>query len=286
MYSTYVRRVSTARVFNLGLAAGLILSACGGGGQPSAVPDGPAIPDVAEPQSGGYDPAALNDPSRPYDDRYRDEGMKPLEVYGFFGIEVGMTVGDLGTARLYNAHILNHIVGSEGKVYAVMDWGPSLTDWRRDRVMPAYEERNANGALANVEIIGTLEDLPDDSLDALIIVRHYHDFGEREGRLAQLPRLLRVLKPGGTLGVLDAHTDKTDERDESVHRINEGLAREEIVSGGFEFVASSDLLYNDEDTFDFDGREGAATPDDPTDDAPIHRYFIHRWTMKFHKPMS
>jgi predicted methyltransferase len=77
--------------------------------------------------------------------------------------------------------------------------------------------------------------------------------------------------------VVDAHTDDPDDRDESVHRMNEELAREEIVEAGFEFVGASDLLYNPEDTFDFDGRR----PGDP-----IHRYFIQRWTMKFRKPMN
>ena len=89
--------------------------------------------------------------------------------------------------------------------------------------------------------------------------------------------MLRVLKPGGILGAIDAYSDKTDERDESVHRLNEALAREEIVEGGFEFVDASELLYNPEDTFDFDGRAA---------DDPIHRYYIQRWTLKFRKPMN
>ena len=79
------------------------------------------------------------------------------------------------------------------------------------------------------------------------------------------------------MGVIDAHTDKTDERDESVHRMNENLAREEIESGGFEFIGASELLYNADDTFDFDGR----APGDP-----IHRYYIQRWVLKFSKPMN
>ena len=159
---------------------------------------------------------------------------------------------------MYNARILNHIVGSEGKVYAIMDWGPTLADWRADRTLPAYEQRNANGALSNVEVIGTLEELPDRSLDALIIVRHYHDFGERDARMAQLPRFLRALKPGGILGVIDAHTNKSDERDESVHRMNEALAHEEISGGGFEFVASSDLLHNQQRHLRFRRPRGSA----------------------------
>ena len=265
--------------------ASLTIVSCAGNSDPAepfrAEQTGPA-----ESKTIIHDSTILDDPSRTNDNRYRDQGMRPLEVYAFFGIEPGMAVADLGTATMYNAQLLGDIVGSEGKVYAVMDWGPTLADWRMERTMPAYQRLTAAGALTNVELIGTLEEIPDNSLDSLIIIRHYHDLGDREARGAHLPRFLRPLKPGGILGVMDAHTDVPDERDETVHRMNEALARSEISGGGFEFEASSDLLHNTNDTFDFDGREGTQTPDDLSDDAPIHRYFIHRWTMKFRKPIG
>lgn len=226
--------------------------------------------------------SVLEDPTRPEDDRYRDQGFKPLEVYGFFGVEPGMTVGDLWTSRGYNAHILAHVVGENGKLYAIVspfESDPERTAAARERLT----ERFQAAGLTNTEIVADLAALPDDSLDVLVTVRNYHDLGEREARLEALPHLMRVLKPGGILGVVDAHTDKTDERDESVHRINEDLARAEITSGGFEFVAASDVLYNAEDTFDFDGRERAGVRG-ATQDAPIHRYFIHRWVHKYRKP--
>ncbi len=215
--------------------------------------------------------------SRTEDDRYRDGGFKPLEVYHFFGIEPGMVVGDLATSRMYNAHILAQLVGPEGRVIATSTYGEAAREGAMERLQATFDERNVDGVLANVEIVATLEDIPEGSLDALITVRNYHDFGERDDRVATLPRLMRVLKPGGVLGVIDAHTDKTDERDESVHRMNENLAREEIESGGFEFIGASELLYNADDTFDFDGR----APGDP-----IHRYYIQRWVLKFSKPMN
>ncbi len=257
------------------------------GGEPAA--DSAAEPatettPVAEAIS--YDAAILDVPGRTDDDHYRDGGIKPLDLYAFIGVEPGMAVGDLSTSRMYNAHILGQIVGSEGKVYAILALGDTLREGAMESAQDTYDSRNVEGSMANVEIIGRLEDIPENSLDVLITVRNYHDFGEREERIANTARMLRVLKPGGILGAIDAHTDKTDERDESVHRLNEDLAREEIIEGGFEFVEASDLLYNAEDTFDFDGREGARTPDDPSDDAPIHRYFIQRWTLKFQKPLQ
>ena len=240
--------------------------------EPTAAPE-PIVAD--EPMS--YDPAILDVAGRSEDDHYRDGGMKPLEVYDFFGVEPGMTIGDLSTSGMYNAHILSQIAGSEGTVYAIVGLSDTVREGSLERVQETLDRRNVDGVLSNVELVGTLEDLPENSIDVLITVRNYHDFGERADRLANVPRMLRVLKPGGILGAIDAYSDKTDERDESVHRINEALAREEIVEGGFEFVEASELLYNSEDTFDFDGRAA---------DDPIHRYYIQRWTLKFRKPMD
>lgn len=228
------------------------------------------------------DPAILDDPSRSADDRYRDEGFKPLEVYAFFGVRPGRAVGDLWTSSGYNAHILARAVGPEGSVVAIISPYPPAPE-RAARATASLSERFAGAGLDNVSVVGSLADVPDDSLDVLITVRNYHDLGEKADRLAAMPELMRVLKPGGILGVVDADTDKTGERDESVHRINEELAKAEITSAGFALVATSDVLYNPEDTFDFDGRERAGVRG-ATRDAPIHRYFIQRWVHSYRKP--
>ncbi len=268
------------RAFGL-VVLGASVVACAGGGEDAAVEEAAPAPAAEEPApeatAPGYDPAVLDVAGRSDDDRYRDGGFKPLEVYGFFGIEPGMVVGDLATSRMYNAHILAQIVGPEGKVIATATYAEQAREGSMEGLQGTLDERNVDGVLDNVEIVATLEDIPDNSLDALVTVRNYHDFGERQGRIDTLPRLMRVLKPGGILGVIDAHTDKTDERDESVHRMNEDMAREEIEGAGFVFVGSSDVLYNPDDTFDFDGRR----PGDP-----IHRYYIQRWVLKFQKPTS
>jgi len=261
--------------FVLVLLTVFVAGCAGGESTDDTAVETPAPP--AAPESTSYDPAILEVDGRSEDDHYRDTGTKPLELYAFFGVEPGMAIGDLSTSMMYNAHILSQIAGTDGKVYAIIGLGDSVNDRFRARTETAYAERSVGDVLANVELIDTLEDLPENSLDVLITVRNYHDFGEREARVANVPRMLRVLKPGGILGAVDAHTDKADERDESVHRMNEALALEEIVEGGFEFVEASDLLYNSEDTFDFDGRR---------EGDPIHRYFIQRWVMKFTKPLN
>lgn len=232
----------------------------------------------------GIDASILSDPARSDDDRYRDQGFKPLEIYAFFGIADGMTVGDLWPSRGYHTRLLSGIVGSEGKVVAILTpsaGDESRTARSRQRLLESLGEPTSD----NLEILADLAAVPADSLDLLLTVRNYHDLGLKQARLDTLPGILRVIKPGGTFAVIDAYTDKPDERDESVHRINDELSKAEIISAGFEFVAASDLLVNADDTYDFDGRERAGVRG-ATEDAPIHRYFIHRWVHKYRKPVQ
>ncbi len=231
------------------------------------------------------DASILDAKGRTEDDHYRDAGFKPLEVYGFLGIGEGATVGDLMTSRGYNAHILAGVVGNSGRVLAILTFEAGEPD-RMERSRQRFAEGPAGAAgFENLEIVDSLADIPDDSLDVLLTVRNYHDLGTADERRAAVPALLRVLKPGSTLGVIDAYTNKPDERDESVHRINDELAKAEITAGGFEFVAASDVLHNADDTFDFDGRERAGRGDS-TEDAPIHRYYVQRFVQKYSKPAA
>jgi len=259
-----------------------LLAACGG---EAPAPEPAAESPAAAPSPNAIDPAILDHPARSEDDHYRDGGFKPLEVYAFFGIEPGMHVADMMPGGGYNTVLVSQIVGEAGTVTALLNarsgGDPERTQRTRDRIT----ERVGPFGLGNLEVADDPSTMADDSVDLLLTVRNYHDLGLAEDRMAALPELMRILKPGGIFAVVDAYTDKADERDESVHRINDELSKAEITGGGFEFVEASDVLVNSDDTYDFDGRERAGVRD-ATEDAPIHRYYVYRFVHKYRKPMQ
>ncbi len=170
--------------------------------------------------------------NRTDDERARDAGSKPGHVYAFWGLEAGMTVVDLIPGGGYNT----------GMVYA----GPP-----RD----ALTERLQANPISNVEIFGDPADVPDASADAVVTVRNFHDVvggGRTEGILANVHR---VLKSGGTFGVVDARTNM-DGYDDSSHRINQQHVIDLVTAAGFEFVEASEMLANADD--DFGTWEGAS----------------------------
>jgi predicted methyltransferase len=183
----------------------------------------------------------LADPVRTDDERARDAGSKPLEVYAFWGIEPGMTVVDLMPGGGYNTVLLSKVVGDAGHVYA----GPPRGD--------ALANRLAAASLSNVHVIAGPGEIEAGSADAMITVRNMHDLGDRAaGFLAECHA---GLKAGGILGVVDARTNK-DGYDSETHRINQQMVIDLVTAAGFELVDTSEMLANPDD--DFGTWEGAA----------------------------
>ena len=191
-----------------------------------------------------HDP--LGDPSRPDEDRARDAGSKPLEVFAWLGVAPGSMVADLIPGGGYNSHVLAHMVGTSGRVHSV---GTNADGAKR------LAERFAAAGLDNVEIHENLADVPDASLDICVVVRNVHDMlipeiAEQYGMQPDpiFTELLRGLKPGGVLGVIDSRMPGKG-IDSNTHRVSEALIIAEIEARGFELVDRSELLANPGDDF-------------------------------------
>ena len=205
-----------------------------------------------------YDRSILDDSARPEQERERDGGSKPLEVYAWLGIASGMTVGDVIPSAGYNTHILSRIVGDEGRVLGAYG-----------RNMEQLQQRAADSGLANVEVMSDLSEVADGSVDVYITVRNIHDVYlfnmDRDGMYADI---LRTLKPGGILGVVDARTPN-EGAEQDTHRINEDLVVRDLEAAGFELLEKSDLL---------------AMPDDDYSSSGFpNRWEVDRFLLKFRK---
>jgi len=236
----------------------------------------PAPPLSASAPSGPVmlDRAILDDPSRPEAERAQDAGRRPLEVYEFFGIEPGMTVADVYNSDGYNTHLLSRAVGGAGRVYSVFEFygDPAAFDGQFYKV-DSVTQRLQTAGLDNVELALRLADVPAGAIDVAIAIRNYHDVQwvvtdlRREDQVAEF---LRMVKPGGIVGIVDVATD-ADGWDEANHRLNQQVVIDDFTGGGFELVEQSDLLANPADRHESPGfTEGRQTLD--------------RYTLKFRKP--
>jgi predicted methyltransferase len=202
-----------------------------------------------------YD-AAVQHPGRSAEDLKRDATEHPADVLRLAGIKPGMKVGDFMASAGYYSELVSYIVGPTGHVLLLNN--TAYDKWSEG----GWEKRLAGNRLPNVEhraIDLQHLDLPDHSLDALLLIKVYHDFywvdtdpkaiWPKMDPAVVLDQLTRVLKPGG-LVLLEDHSAKpgTGSADAgTLHRIDETYTMHDFEKRGFKVIAKSDLLRRPDD---------------------------------------
>jgi predicted methyltransferase len=202
------------------------------------------------------DDAAVQHAGRSAEDLKRDESEHPAEVLRLAGIKPGMKVADVMAAAGYYSELLSYIVGPKGHVLLLNN--TAYDHWSEG----GWEKRLADNRLPNVEH-RTIDlehiDLPDNSLDALVLMKVYHDFywidtspkaiWPKMDASVVLDQLTRVLKPGGIVLVED-HSAKPGTGStvaSSLHRIDAAYTVRDFEKRGFKLIRKSDLLRKPDD---------------------------------------
>ena len=190
------------------------------------------------------------DESRSTEDKARDGGRKPAEVMAFLGVEPGMTVIDVIAASGYYTEVLSRTVGPRGKVYAQNPAAVlKFSDGANDK---ALATRLADNRLPNVIRWGretTDLGIAPNSIDFAMTALNFHDVYNGSGKDAAVSfakLVFDVLKPGAVFGVID-HEGAAAADNQSLHRMQGGLALEALLEAGFSIESTSNTLRNPED---------------------------------------
>jgi len=213
-----------------------------------------------------YD-AAVKHAGRPAADSARDVLDHPAEMLRLAGIKPGMNVADVLAGDGYYSELLSYVVGPKGHVWLINN--SAFDNWSQ----PDLKNRLSGGRFSNVTA-ETLElddmKLPAASLDAILLVKVYHDLywvntnpknpWPKIDVSGVLDQLSRALKAGGVLLLIDhsakAGHGKADAGE--LHRIEETFAVKDFESHGFKVVAKSDLLRRPDDARDLISYKGPA----------------------------
>ena len=194
---------------------------------------------------------AVSKPSRPIDDHARDESFKPAAVLRFAGVKPGDTALDMFAGGGYFSELLSAVVGSSGKVY--MQNNGAYISFSAE----AIEARLAGNRLPNVQRLDAELDamnVPDRSVDVILLSMAYHDvYYSADGWTVTpqtfYPALQRLLKPGGTILILDhlGEVGTGSSLGNTLHRIDPEFTKADFAAHGFDFVAESQVLHNADD---------------------------------------
>lgn len=165
-----------------------------------------------------------------FDSPGRDERLQINRVMDILGITTGKTVADVGAGSGWFTVRAARRVGDGGKVYAV-DINPLSIRYVEDR---AQKEK-----LHNVKtILGKADDplLPAGAVDAVLLLKTYHEVAEPVGLLRNLRTALR---PGAKVGIIDRNGNGED------HGVGREVVLREAAQAGYRLLKQYDFVKGD-----------------------------------------
>jgi ubiquinone/menaquinone biosynthesis C-methylase UbiE len=168
------------------------------------------------------------------------------DVVRQLAIHDGSRVADVGCGAGEFSVILSHLVGPAGRVYCedIVD----QKDWGLSRAKSNLKKQHVKNA---VVIRGAADDpkLPQDSLDAVLIVNAYHEMPQYQ---SMLRHIRESLKPGGRLVILDNMPHRTGQRPREKqtnnHVLSPDLAAAELQAAGFHILDREDAFIDNPDS--------------------------------------
>lgn len=186
--------------------------------------------------------------NRSASDMAQDAGRKPIEIIQFAQVKQGDKVLDLLAGGGYYSELLSRAVGEQGRVTLQIPKA-YLTYAKK-----SLDERLANNRLKNVDYLLSEADdlkLKSQQYDSAFLVLGFHDmFFQQAGwnfsADVVMPQVLKSLKPGGKLLVIDHNAEKDSGiRDvQTLHRIEVDFAIKELEQRGFKLIKRSNMLEN------------------------------------------
>ena len=165
-----------------------------------------------------------------FDSPGRDERLHINRVMDILGIVSGKDVADIGAGSGWFTVRAARRVGSSGMVYAV-DINPEAIRY--------IDRRLRSESLANVKTILSKPDdptLPKESVDAVLLLKTYHEVADP---IALLEHLRPALRPGARLGIIDRNGNGAN------HGVGRKIVVEEAVRAGYRLVQTYDFVKDD-----------------------------------------
>lgn len=196
------------------------------------------IAQIAKPQPTVSSDSIDRETSQPYkgdlsifEGEHRAENLQVERVMDVLKIAEGKTVADIGAGSGWFTVRAAKRAGAKGKVFAV--------EINEDAVKHINERRQKEN-LPNIETVLGKEDhpmLPKNAVDAVLILKTYHEIAEP---IRLMKNLLPSLRKNALVGIIDRNGDKSN------HGIQREIVVDELKRAGFSLKEEHDFVKGDE----------------------------------------
>ncbi len=181
--------------------------------------------------------AAIASPTRPLEQRLRDERRTPEVILSPLRVQPGDVVLDIASGGGYLARMIAELVGQTGRVdiHNTPGWIAQFPSMDPDRMARAIDRQNVSFLTTPWNEL----DAPPETYDAIVMGQVYHDILLEGGDFeAMNRRLFGMLKPGGMLVIEDHDADPDMPPGEQVvlHRIDQHTVKRQMERVGFETI--------------------------------------------------
>ncbi len=189
----------------------------------------------------------------------RDVYRHPKETLMFFDLKTDMNVLEILPGRGWYTEILAPLMKDSGKLTVASYGEAHPTKYLRNIHIDFMKKLNADpGTYGKVKTVvfnkeSYLADIPDNSLDMVVTFRNTHNWIRFGGIEDIYAAFNRVLKPGGTLGVVQHRANKGEDAKTTAEKgyVPESYLINLVEDAGFELVRKSDINANLADSKDY-----------------------------------
>jgi predicted methyltransferase len=228
----------------------------------------------------------------------RDPYRHPKETLGFFGVKASDTVVEISPSAGWYSEILGPLVKDKGRYIGVVtDPAKTSSDKARENATKNNDKLRAKFA-ARTDVYGNASLFEIDpkapsisepgSADVVLTFRNVHNWMGAGTDAQMFEAFFEVLKPGGTLGVVEHRANQDVPKGDKSGYVSEAQVIAMAIKSGFVLDARSEVNANPKDTKDYPGGVWTLPPNFAEGDKDREKYAAigesDRMTLRFKKP--